>query len=190
MTGGPERLSTTPCKSVMHHCVSIYYYNCKDRNMKKSISLILITICFLGWSQAFAQSEKQPRLRTTDKTGCYLTDGEFIGPTIVLATGLYHEPGFPKDRALKIIDVAVSSGCDIEEPDEIGSTPLAASIIYNEPDLVEFLLEKGANPYLKISSSKKYLNGLNSFEIAELLIKNQPSQNREKIYTKLNMHRK
>ncbi|MWV13472.1 hypothetical protein F3I62_15315 [Pseudomonas sp. R-28-1W-6] len=161
--------------------------------MKKSTLFTLITISLLsshGWNNALAQTEINLRLRTTDKTGCYLTDGKFIGPTIVLAAGLYHEPGFPKDKALKIIDVALSSGCNIEEPDEIGSTPLIASIIYNEPDLAKILLEKGANPYLKISSHKKYLNGLNSFEIAEFLIKNQPSQNREKIYSELNMYRK
>lgn len=159
--------------------------------MRKAISLISITFLYFSWcNTTLAQSEKQPGLRATDETGCYLTDGSFIGPTIVLAAGLYHEPGFPKDRALKIIDVALSSGCNIEEPDETGSTPLVASIIYNEPELAEFLLEKGANPYLKISSRKKYLNGLNSFEITEFLIRNQPSQNRAKIHSILKKHEK
>ena len=161
--------------------------------MNKSIYFVLVMIGFFGfsgWNNVFAQSEKQTRLRTTDKTVCYLTDSTFTGPTIVLAAGLYHEKWFPEDRALKIIDAALSSGCDIEEPDEVGSTPLVASIIYNEPNLAKILLEKGANPYLKISSPKKYLNGLNSFEIAEFLMKNQISQNREKIYSELNRHRK
>ncbi|MDX1366810.1 hypothetical protein [Pseudomonas sp.] len=161
--------------------------------MKKSTLFILITISFLSshsWNHALAQTEINPKLRTTNETGCYTTDGKFTVPTIVMAVGLYHEPDFPKDRALKIIDVAISSGCNIEEPDEAGSTPLIASIIYNEPEMAKILLHKGANPYLKMSSSKKYLDNLNSFEITELLIKKQLSQNREKIYFELNLYRK
>lgn len=131
-----------------------------------------------GLSHAIAQANNTQALRSTDDTGCYLTDGRFTGPTIVLATGLYHEPGFPKEIALKMIRVALSSGCNVEEPDEVGSTPLVASILYNEPALTKMLLDSGADPYLKISSTKKYINGLNAFQVLEFLITNQPSKDR------------
>lgn len=128
-------------------------------------------------------------IRTTDKTGCYLTDGSFTGPTIVLTAGLYHEPGFPRDRALQIIDVALAAGCSIEEPDEVGSTPLAAAILYNEPELVRFLLERGADPYLKLSSPKPYLDGRDAFEIVDFLMSKQPSQDRSAIQQVMSRYR-
>jgi hypothetical protein len=151
---------------------------------------ILAASGLLDWNYPLAQTENRQALRTTDKTGCYLTNGSFTGPTIVLAAGLYHEPEFPKERAIKIIRVALSSGCSIDEPDEVGSTPLVASIIYNEPELTKILLDSGANPYLKISSTKKYLDGLDAFQILHFLIENQPSKDRNTLRQLLEQYKR
>lgn len=63
-------------------------------------------------------------LRTTDATGCHLTDGRgFEAPTIVLMTGAYREPFLQSDTALEIIEVAIAAGCDIDEPDALGLSP-------------------------------------------------------------------
>jgi hypothetical protein len=151
---------------------------------------VMVMLSLSSGSRALAQVDKIPVLKSTDETGCYLTDGSFTGPTIVLAAGLYHEPEFPKEKAIKIIRVALSSGCNIEEPDEVGSTPLVAAILYNEPDLAKILLDSGANPYFKISSTKKYLDGLDAFQILEFLIINQKSRNRSDLQRLLDQYKK
>jgi hypothetical protein len=141
---------------------------------------------FSGWSQA--QGKQIPRLHSTDATGCYLTDGSFVGPTVVLATGLYHDAWIPRHRVLTVIDMALASGCSIEEPDEVGSTPLVAAILYNEPELVKYLLDNGADPFRSLISVKPYLNGRNAFQILEYLMENQTSQDRTQIASWLNAY--
>ncbi|SDS08174.1 hypothetical protein SAMN05216421_0872 [Halopseudomonas xinjiangensis] len=101
--------------------------------MLRIVGLTLAVFGLPGSELALAENEQHIQLRTTDETGCYITDGKFTSPTIGVAAGLYHEAWFPKERALRIINVALASGCDIGEPDDVGSTPLIASIIYNEP---------------------------------------------------------
>ncbi|VXC48738.1 conserved exported hypothetical protein [Pseudomonas sp. 9Ag] len=119
-------------------------------------------------------------LRTTDATGCHLTDGRgFEAPTIVLMAGAFREPSLGPETALKIIDVAIGAGCDIDEPDALGLSPSNAAILYNEPVLVRRFLEGGANPYAKIISQKKLLNGNNSFEFLELLEARDKRRNRQ-----------
>lgn len=150
---------------------------------------LVVASSLYGQSNALAKMHKAGALRATDETGCYLTDGVVTGPTIVLAAGLYHESEFPKEIALAILRTALSSGCSINEPDEIGSTPLVAAILYNEPDLTKLLLDSGANPHLKISSSKKYLDGRDAFQILEFLIANQPSKDRRDLRRLLDQYK-
>lgn len=147
-------------------------------------------ILFQMASFSFAEEKNHPRIRATDESGCYMSDGSFQGPTIVLATGLYNLPNVDKTHVFNIIKTAIAAGCNIEEADEVGSSPLFASILYNEPELTEFLLKHGANPYLTASSPKQYLNGLNAFEWLDFLRTHQAKKDRSKIGEILDQYRK
>lgn len=137
-----------------------------------------------------AHGEQFRGLHTMDSTGCHMTDGRFSAPTLVVAAELYHDVAFPRERSLQIIDVALSAGCSIEEPDELGSTPLVAAILVNEPELVRLLLQRGADPYRHISSSKSYMNGRDAFEFLALLQEKLPDENRQAVHTELERFRR
>lgn len=76
--------------------------------------------------------------------------------------------------------------------DNLGLTPLNAAILFNEPELVSFLISKGSDPKKIIRSPKQYLNGLNSYQLLELLINKDKATNRDSIHKMLikNMHYK
>ncbi len=138
-----------------------------------------------NWPQATTKKESassaneiMPGLRLTDETGCYVTNGDFVTPTIVLMTGAYNSPTLDNDEVLDIMNTAIAAGCRIDEADEMGMSPLNAAVLYNEPDLVTLFLRNGADPYLKISSAKLSIDQLNSFEFLELLSKSMPSIDR------------
>lgn len=144
--------------------------------------LSVVLACGLAVGTAWSAPLASMRLRTTDATGCRLTDGRgFEAPTIVLMAGAYREPSLKPDIALKIIDVAIAAGCDIDEPDALGLSPLNAAVLYNEQVLVKRFLDGGANPYVKIASQKQMLNGKNSFEFLELLETRDKRRDRQNI---------
>lgn len=123
--------------------------------------------------------EIMPGLQLTDDTGCYVSDGDSVTPTIVLMTGAYNRPALDNGQVLGIINTAIAAGCRIDETDEMGMSPLNAAILYNEPELVALFLQNGADPYLKISSAKPSIDQLNSFEFLELLSKSMPAIDRK-----------
>lgn len=131
-----------------------------------------------GKEPASSANEIMPGLQLTDETGCYVTDGDFVTPTIVLMTGAYNRPALDNGEVLGIINTAIAAGCRIDEADEMGMSPLNAAILYNEPELVALFLRNGADPYLKISSAKPSIDQLNSFEFLELLGKSMPTIDR------------
>ncbi len=91
-----------------------------------------------GWADSLASFG----LRTTDASGCRLTDGRgFEAPTIVLMAGAYD-----KLTQVRPFDTAIASGCDVDEADELGLSPLNAAILYSQPILVERFLQAGADP--------------------------------------------
>ena len=137
-----------------------------------------------------AHGEQFRGLRTTDSTGCHMTDGRSTAPTLVTAVELYHDGVFPRERSLKIIDVALASGCGIDEPDEVGSTPLVAAILFNEPELVRLLLQRGADPYRRIVSPLKFTNGLDAFGFLARMQEKRPAENRQAIQTELERYRR
>lgn len=134
-----------------------------------------------GTEHASADTSREimPGLQLTDDTGCYVSDGEFVTPTIVLMTGAYNRPALDNGQVLGIINTAIAAGCRIDETDEMGMSPLNAAILYNEPELVALFLQNGADPYLKISSAKPSIDQLNSFEFLELLSKSMPAIDRK-----------
>tara|TARA_R100001143_G_scaffold61816_1_gene63566 strand:- start:165 stop:620 length:456 start_codon:yes stop_codon:yes gene_type:complete len=141
---------------------------------------VIALVLALAIGTASSTSLATMGLRTTDATGCHLTDGRgFEAPTIVLMTGVFREPSLGPDTALKIIDVAIGAGCNMDEPDGLGLSPLNAAILYNEPVLVRLFLDGGADPYAKIISYKNLLNGKNSFEFLELLEARDRRRNRQ-----------
>lgn len=149
-----------------------------------------------NWPQASADKESKssaneimPGLQLTDDTGCYISDGGFVTPTIVLMTGAYNRPALDNDEVLDIINTAITAGCRIDEADEMGMSPLNAAILYNEPDLVALFLRKGADPYLKIASAKPSIDQLNSFEFLELLSKSMPEIDRTTVWLELSSYR-
>lgn len=155
--------------------------------LTKSSSLLGLAICIIS-NPTFAQSEKQLGLKITDASGCYMTEGSFIEPTISLMTAAYGDPSYGKDHALKNIRVAISAGCKIDEPDRMGLSPLNAAILFNEPTLVALYLSHGADPLKRISSKKKWVNNLNSFEFLEILSK-KTKTNRESAKIELSKYK-
>ncbi|WP_415845005.1 hypothetical protein ACMYUJ_19785 [Stutzerimonas zhaodongensis] len=148
--------------------------------------LSVVLACGLAVGTAWSAPLASMGLRTTDATGCRLTDGRgFEAPTIVLMAGAYRERSLKSDMALKIIDVAIAAGCDIDGPDALGLSPLNAAILYNEPVLVKRFLDGGANPYAKIASQKQMLNGKDSFEFLDLLETRDKRRDRHSIRVEL-----
>ncbi|WP_290583129.1 ankyrin repeat domain-containing protein [Ketobacter sp.] len=149
------------------------------------------TKCFLflllmvsGNLLASEASLKAVGLESTDESGCYLTDGKSIFPTIPTMVAAYDDARVDKNIVLKVIDVAVSAGCDINAPDNQGLSALNAAVLFNNPKLVELLLEYGADPSLRIASQHKNLNGLNTQEFIEYL--NAKNQKRDAVARILN----
>lgn len=131
---------------------------------------------------ALAEALSSFGLRTTDASGCHLTDGRgFEASTIILMAGAYDKLSQESALALKVIDTAIASGCGIDEPDELGLSPLNAAILYNEPILVERFLQAGADPHRPISSPRRALDGLDSFGFLRLLQTKAPGQGRQEI---------
>lgn len=129
--------------------------------------------------------EIMPGLHLTDDTGCYVSDGESVTPTIVLMTAAYNRPALDNGEVLDIINTAITAGCRIDEADEMGMSPLNAAILYNEPELVALFLRNGADPYLKISSAKPSVDQLNSFGFLELLARSMPDIDRNAVRREL-----
>ena len=127
-------------------------------------------------------------LETTDSSGCYVTDGKgMVAPTITVMVEAYGKhPRLSNDRILSVIQVASNAGCDMHVTDNVGLTPLNAAILFNEPELVSFLISKGSDPKKIIRSPKQYLNGLNSYQLLELLINKDKATNRDSIHKVLN----
>jgi len=84
-----------------------------------------------------------------------------------------------KEKRIKYLNHFVSKGVSVDKQSVIdGFTPLHAAIILNEPELVKFLLEKGANPALKDKQFK-----LTSIEFIDYLSRKDPSTDRSQVST-------
>jgi hypothetical protein len=80
-----------------------------------------------------------------------------------------NHPKLKDETILEIITTAIKGGCDIHEASPSGLSPLNSAILLNQPVLVGLFLESGANPTLKITGSKAFLNGKDSFGLYTFL---------------------
>lgn len=130
-----------------------------------------ILAVWMASSWASADSLRSVGIETSDKTGCALSDGKtVIGSTIHLMVDAYgNHPKLKDETILEIITTAIMAGCNLHETNPSGLSPLNSAILLNQPVLVRLFLESGANPNLRISGSKAFMNGKNSFDLYERL---------------------
>ena len=114
------------------------------------------------------------RLRRLDKCP---TD-EFLPDTPVgYVVNAYGMPGTNDAKVLELLEVLLEKGCDIDARSREGTVPLHVAIMSGEAELVEFLLNNGADSKLKyewkavagFSYRKSKFEGLNALELAEAL---------------------
>lgn len=138
--------------------------------MKK---LIVVVFLIITTQQCWASPEslRSVSIDASGKDGCYLSDGkQVLGSTIGLMVEAYnHHPKLPNQTIESVIQTAIDAGCNLNEKNNSGLSSLNAAILINEPKMVELLLSNGADPKLKIESSKKWVDGKDSFELYEFL---------------------
>jgi ankyrin repeat protein len=98
-------------------------------------------------------------------------------PIVFVLNGYDHDTA-DKEKVFKVADKLIEIGCDVNGYDEMGLTPLQMSLVplLGSPSVVEFLLQRGADPYkeaidgsytlLETYSVKKY-TGMNAFDLAQ-----------------------
>ncbi|MFL1466748.1 hypothetical protein [Marinobacter sp. HN1S83] len=127
----------------------------------------------LAVSNSWASSEslRSVGIEASGKDGCYLSDGKrVLGPTIGLMVDAYdHHPRLPNETIEAVIQTAIDAGCNLNEQNSAGLSPLNSAILLNHSKLVQLLLSNGANPNLEIESSKKFIDGKDSFALYEFL---------------------
>lgn len=79
---------------------------------------------------------------------------------LVAAHGL---PGIDKQVVLAALEAAVARKCDMNERDyHAGLTPLQMAILFNDADMVQFLLEHGADVHAKAKNSGTEFDGMDA----------------------------
>ncbi|MFC6633642.1 ankyrin repeat domain-containing protein [Microbulbifer taiwanensis] len=134
---------------------------------------LIVAILALNVSHTWASVEslRSVGIEASGQNGCYLSNGKSVlGPTIGMMVDAYeNHPKLPNKTIEAVIQTAIDASCNINEPNSSGLSPLNSAILLNHPVLVQLLLSNGANPNLKISSSKKFINGKDSFSLYEFL---------------------
>ncbi|MBY6194571.1 ankyrin repeat domain-containing protein [Marinobacter hydrocarbonoclasticus] len=122
-------------------------------------------------SWASLESLRSVGIEASGKDGCHLSDGKrVLGPTIGLMVDAYDDhPKLPNETIQAVIQAAIDAGCNFNQKNAVGLSPLNSAILLNHPKLVQLLLSNGANPNLKIESSKKFIDGKDSFALYEFL---------------------
>lgn len=139
--------------------------------IKASAFAVLLT---LGHS-----SYAEPPIKALDARGCTLqvTNGStvLVRPTLNFVNISYDEPNFiSKDHLLRMARAALKAGCPVNDfVDESGLSHLNAAILFNRADLVQLLLEHGADPTLRIASPGRSLDGMDSYALLDKLMKSQ-----------------
>lgn len=135
--------------------------------------LMVAGLFFISASQCLASPEslRSVGIEASGEDGCYLSDGKrVLGSTIGLMVEAYdYHPKLTNQTILAVMQTAIEAGCNIDEPDAADLSPLNSAIVLNNPELVQLLLTNGANPRIKIASSRKFIDGKDSFELYDLL---------------------
>ena len=109
-------------------------------------------------------------------------------PIGLVANG-YGMPHADKEKTLDLLTLLLQKGCDINERSAWGNTALHLAVISGEEELVNYLLQHGADPHLKYeyrevpgyTHNKSDLHGLDSIELAELMYEKR-ADNKSMLY--------
>lgn len=102
-------------------------------------------------------------------------------PYIPALAALYNQKNYDNNNIKLHIISAANRGCDVNEADQSGFSVLNAGILFNEPELVELMLNLGANPKLRVIRPGNS-SGPNSFELLEFFNKsNKPRKEIEQL---------
>ena len=80
------------------------------------------------------------------------------------------------DKIFRVVDTLVDIGCNLDEYSDLGLTPLQGYVLFSNSIATEYLLDKGANPYLKAIDGVNVLieatpvteyTGLDSFDLSK-----------------------
>ncbi|MCW5219952.1 ankyrin repeat domain-containing protein [Verminephrobacter aporrectodeae subsp. tuberculatae] len=99
------------------------------------------------------------------------TEAESSGGATPLGNSIYNSDCKEEMNNIENIILLVSAGADLRKFDEAGNTPLHAAVYVGRPDIVEFLLISGADPFQK---------NLYGDDIFEYIIFHQKSSRRMK----------
>lgn len=119
-----------------------------------------------------------PGFKFVDDQNCHIKSKNTDSPLIVYLVKGYDLEVTDDQRFLSEIRQAVERGCDINEPASDGLSPLNTAILFSQLEVIDEIIALGARPDLVIDSPKKSISGKNSFEFAEWLARNDPSQKR------------
>jgi ankyrin repeat protein len=112
-----------------------------------------------------------------------------FGPAVPVAsflTAAYTEPNSGRLFLRSLFDKAIKQGCEIDAYSSIsGLTSLHEAILFNDLNLVDFLMNKGANPYQKIKRPGTAFDGKNGVEMIGILEKITPQVKREEVKKRL-----
>ena len=83
------------------------------------------------------------------------------------ATALHH--AVLCAEALEIIPLLLEKGADINAADDMGYTALISAVVNDKPDLVRFMLERGANPVLRTREGQSALDWAQDLGIVDIV---------------------
>lgn len=140
-----------------------------------------------------------PRLiadwRVSSWDGCPTTERN-PNPLSMILRG-YGMDGFDNNRILVTADRLIDLGCDTNQRNLSGHTAMHEAILYNEPDVIRYLLARGADPAVTIqtpdheqSESRRFFSGMDSIQFTEELQRNPAhAEDRSEILHLLNRGR-
>lgn len=92
----------------------------------------------------------------------------------------------------KFLNFLIEKGANVNKVSPLdGATPLHGAVLFNDPELVKFLLERGADPTVrkeKGASSFAEFDNLTPLELARTISRNKPEIDRSKVIQILEEH--
>ena len=109
-------------------------------------------------------------------------------PAVALTASAYDLPSVSQQEVIQLLDRFMENGCSIHAADSNGVSPVNVAVLTSDPGLLTYLLKKGGDPTTKIVSARKWANGKNSLEFAELIFRTKPSSSRAAVVDILKRH--